>query len=548
MENKKINQPKNETDLNKLYNQMLLLGSNNNNSIDESMHDSVERNINKLKDSYGNSVLGIGNKDKIDDFSEYSFDNNSLNWFLWLALYNESWVFRRVIDKPSQDMIRPGISLIGNCDFEKVYETLDLLKPDLIDLIKWGKLFGGSVMVLLFKGISFDKMEEPMTWDMVKGCKTIKAYVTDRWFGVSPSYDEVVTNLSNEDFGKPVYYTIQFNDGTHHRIHHSWIIRYENRNAPNLVKSGQLQGWGYAEGSHILHELNRDEKLKTSIQSLVDKSLIEIIHMAGMRGVFMGADKGNEEQLRKRLEMVNWARNFNSITLLDKDDTYEQHNFSGLNGLSDILQQNMWQIAAAVEMQGVLFGDLSNGFSRDDSALERYDEKILNDCDTYLRKPLAKLINILFHVYQVTDKETMKIAKPKFLFNSIIAEKKNETLMNELSSLVELCGNLVEQNVITTEQEAKAISEYLNTRSINFEFLKTNTALLKQKEENGENDEFGMDNDEFDMDIGSNRLSRGEERKPMGKLSENEMEEPRMPENAPNEPISETSKVEIEEE
>lgn len=546
-DNKKLNQPSTEADLQKLYNQMLVFGAKDN-SIDTSMHDSLERNISKLKDSYGNSVLGIGNKDHLDDFSEYSFDNNTLNWYLWLALYNESWIFRRVIDKPSQDMIRPGISLIGNSDFQKVYEQLDNMKSDFIDLIKWGKLFGGSVMVLLFKGISFDKMSEPMTWDMIKGCKAIRAYTTDRWFGVVPSYEQVVTNLSNEDFGKPVYYTIQFSDGTSHKIHHSWVIRFENRNAPNLVKNGQLQGWGYSEGSHILHELNRDEKLKTSIQSLVDKSLIEVIHMAGMRGVFMGADKGNEEQLRKRLEMVNWARNFNSITLLDKDDQYEQHNFSGLNGLSDILQQNMWQIAAAVEMQGVLFGDLSNGFSDDSDALERYDEKILNDCDTYLRKPLTKLLNILFHVYQVVDKDTMKIAKPKFVFNSIIAQQKNETLMNELSSLVDLCKNLVEQNVITVEQEAKAIREYLDTRSVNLEFLRTNNALIKQQEENESNDEFGYDNDEFGMNIGSNSLFNEREKESMGKHTSFEKKEPSEPKNAQIEPNRSSSEVKIEEE
>ena len=81
------------------------------------------------------------------------------------------------------------------------------------------------------------------------------------------------------------------------------MLRYENRTAPQLIKCGQLQGWGYAEGSHILNELSRDDQLKSAITSLVNKSLIEVVKMSGMRGVFMGADKGNEEQLTKRLEI-----------------------------------------------------------------------------------------------------------------------------------------------------------------------------------------------------------------------------------------------------
>lgn len=506
----------NKVDINKLMMQMLLNGVDQHQT--RSMNDSLEKHMTTLKDSYSNSVLGIGNADHIAQFSDYSFDNSTLNWFLWLALYNDSWVFRRVIDKPSQDMVRPGISISGNGDYSKVYHKLDELKPDIINAFKWCKLFGGSIMVLLFNGISFDKMQEPMNWDDVKNTTAIRAYVTDRWFGCSPSYDDIVTNLANYDFGKPKYYDVQFTDGTSHRIHHSWIIRFENRDAPQLVKSGQLQGWGYAEGSHLIHELERDEKLKTSIQSLIDKSLIEVIQMAGMRGIFMGADKGTEDQLRKRLEMVNWGRNFNSLTFLDKDDSYTQHQFGGLNGLSDLLQQNMWQIAAACEMQGILFGDLSNGFSTDDDALERYDEKILNDCETYYRKPMTKLLRILFHVYDVKDKDTGKIANISFTFNSIIASKKNVDKRDGLTSLVELCNQLVKANIITIEQEAKTLQEFNDTGSINFDFTDMNKKNLIEKEkylggaqESDDENDFGMGMG-GDFNIGGNEL----EKAPMG--------------------------------
>lgn len=469
----------------------------------KSMQDSVADNAAKLKDAYSNSVLGIGQADHIAQFGDYTFENSTLNWFLWLALYNESWVFRRTIDKPSQDMIRPGISLLGGDDYTKVYKQLDLMKPDLIDALKWSKLFGGSVMVLLFKGISFEEMEKPIDYKKIKGCRYIKSYVTDRWFGCSPSYDDVVSNLANEDFGKPKYYTIQFADGSSHKIHHSWILRFENRGAPQLIKTGQLQGWGYAEGAHILHELSRDEKLKASIQSLVDKSLIEVIKMSGMRGVFMGADKGNEEQLKKRLEMVNWGRNFNSLTFLDKDDDYQQHNFSGLSGLSDLLDLNMRQIAAAVEMPNVLYGDLSNGFTSDDQALERYDEKILNDDETYLRKPLTKLIKILYRVYDIKNDDG-NYTEVSFSFNSIIADKKNQNKITEFKALLELCNNLVSKKLMDPQQEASTLQEYLDTGSVNIQLTSPQSKLAKKAKEAAEETE--NEGDLGDLNIGGNQL------------------------------------------
>ena len=488
------------------------------------LQDSLDKHISKIKDSYENSVLGIGSDDHIAQFNDYTFENTTLNWYLWLALYNESWVFRRVIDKPSQDMIRPSISILGTDDYTKVYKELDYLKTDLINALKWSKLFGGSVLVLLFKGVSFEDMEKPIDYSKIKNCRYIKAYVTDRWFGCEPSYDDIVSNLSNEDFGKPKYYTIQFADGTSHRIHHSWILRFENRGAPNLIKTGMLQGWGYAEGQHLFHELSRDDKLKASMQSLIDKSLIEVIKMPGMTGLFMGADKDNSAQIKKRLEMVNWARNFNSLTFLDKDDDYTQHTFGGLSGLADLLDINMRQISAAVEMPNVLFGDLSNGFTSDDQAIERYDEKILNDCETYLRKPYTKLLRILYKVYGIDYKEV------GFTFNSIIANKKNQQKLTDINNLVETCKSLVEEKVMTSEQEAKTIREFIETGSVNFFFDKVNETQLRiQNKKNEEmknemnetangvpeepdlngipSDDLGEDNDNGDLSLGSDNLS-----------------------------------------
>lgn len=518
-----------------------------------SSENSLERHVNGIKDAFNNSVLGIGASDHIAQFNDYTFENSTLNWFLWLALYNESWVFRRTIDKPSQDMIRPSISLQGSADFSKVYKQLDLLKPDLIDAVKWSKLFGGSVMVMLFKGVSFDDMAKPIDYNKIKGCRAIRSYVTDRWFGCSPSYDDIVSNLANDDFGKPKYYDIQFADGTSHTIHHSWILRFENRGAPQLIKTGQLQGWGYAEGAHILHELSRDEKLKNSIQSLIDKSLIEVIKMPGMRGVFMGSDKGNEEQLKKRLEMVNWARNFNSLTFLDSDDSYEEHGFNGLSGLADMLDLNMRQIAAAVEMPNVLYGDLSNGFTSDDSALERYDEKILNDDETYLRKPMTKLVKMLYKVYNVVDQKG-NLMEVSFSFNSIIAEKKNQNKLQEFGQLKDACDGLVKSKLMTAEQEIASLQEYLDTGSVNIHLLvPTKQAIREVKKSNdiqggdmnanpmgGNNfdnsfdNDFGNDdfgNDEGDLNLGSSRLASRPT--PEGNVP---TEPPTSPENAPNPP------------
>ena len=321
---------------------------------EDGLHEGINRIIDSanqstiVNDAYGNSLASVGTDDKVKSFSTYGFDNSTLNWPLWLALYNDSWVFRRAIDKPAQDEVNCGIILNGEDDFAPIYKTYDRYKFDLIQLLQWGALFGGSVGIMMFDGIPDDKMAEPLNRKLIRGRK-MRIYVTDRWYGVQGS-EELVDNMRDMDFGKPKYYNISFPDGRMYKVHHSYVLRYEHRTAPKLIKCGQLQGWGYAEGSHILNELSRDDQLKASITSLINKSLIEVVKMSGMRGVFMGADKGNEQQLEKRLEMVTWARTYNSLTFLDKDDEYIMNQLSNISGLSQLLETNMWLVAAALEM------------------------------------------------------------------------------------------------------------------------------------------------------------------------------------------------------
>ena len=416
-----------------------------------------------LQDSYGNSLLAIGNNNKTDAFSNYTFTNDTLNWPLWLALYNDSWVFARAIDKPAQDCVKCGITIQGNVDKEKVQKSLKPYRDDLIQLFTWGRLFGGSLAVAMFDNFKDEDYEKPLSINMSKlrKTKTMKFYVVDRWYGVAPDYNKVVTKMSSEDYGKPKFYNITMADGKTYRYHHDYIIRYEHRIAPKLVKNGMLQGWGYSEGSHILNELARDEKLKSSIQSLVDKSLIEVIKMSGMRGVFMGADKQNEEQLTKRLEMVNWGRNFNSLTFLDKDDDYQEHGFSGLGGLSDLLEKNMWMIAAALEMQGVLFGDLKGGMVADITALERYDEVIQGICESYCRTCYSKLLKLIYAINGITE-------KPEFTFNSLLMKKQDQDRIDSLKNFTELCKTLLDCGVLNTKLFAKAIQNYSNKGEVDF--------------------------------------------------------------------------------
>lgn len=415
-----------------------------------------------VKDAFGNSLLSVGNDDKIQKFNTYGFSNNSLNYPLWLALYNDSWVFRKAIDKPAQDQVKCGVILKGTNDKSKVYAQYRKDKTSLTNLLKWGALFGGSIGVMMYDNLKDEDYQNPMDSNKLKQAKTQSLYITDRWFGVAQVGSDTVEEMESLDFGKPKMYEVMFADGHTIKVHHDYILRYEHRDAPKFIKTGVLQGWGYAEGSHILAELARDDKLKTSITSLIDKALIEVIQMPGMRGLYMGAASEEEEkQLMQRVEMVNWARNFNSLTLLDKDDTYTQNQLTAISGLAELMSQNFWLVAAAVDMPGILFGDLKSGLSSDADALERYADVIHDRCDDLYRPVLTKYLKTQYIRFGITD-------TVEFEFDSLIKNKQDEKRMDGLKHYQELLSGMLQDGVIDAKRYAQSMADYTTKGVIDF--------------------------------------------------------------------------------
>lgn len=162
----------------------------------------------------------------------------------------------------------------------------------------------------------------------------------------------------------------------------------------------------------------------------------------------MGSDQDNERQLTQRLEMVNWGRNFNSLTFLDKDDEYQQNEFSGLSGLSDLMDKNMETISAALDMTGVLFGDMSGGFSPDNFALVRYDTTIRNRAESYFRPILEKLLKVLKVKNDIE-------AEIEFEFDTMIQVK--EDSLDKMSKVVSIFSSMISDGYMSAGNAAREI-------------------------------------------------------------------------------------------
>ena len=166
----------------------------------------VGRRTQRFADGVSNALLRIGpNTQNTFQKTRYipefkSMERNQLEW-----AYQGSWICGLAVDIIAEDMTREGVDIKANDPsvVDKINTQMDDLGVwnSLCDAIKWSRLYGGSIAVMLIDG---DDMSTPLGKIRPGSFKGL--CVLDRW-QIDPTLGSTVQTLG-ADFGKPEYYTI----------------------------------------------------------------------------------------------------------------------------------------------------------------------------------------------------------------------------------------------------------------------------------------------------------------------------------------------------
>jgi phage-related protein (TIGR01555 family) len=497
----------------------------------------------KAQDTYDNSELLLGRTDTFSAFDTYTITGLLYNWYLWTALYMSSWVFARAIDKPASDMIRNGWKV--KIDFKnsqtleskregnkvvvkKVDKSADVYSTfykkqkhfiqDLIHANKLARLYGGSVAGLIISGEKESDYEKPLTY--IKEDAKLRLIVADRWQNVIPS-PTMVKDPTDPDWNTPDYYIIRTDLGDSYRLHHSRCLRFTNGTAPTLIQR-MLIGWGIPLGVRIYNEVNRDEKMKNMITSLLAKQSLEIIQTAGMRAYANGTlTQEQEARLDSKLELINRYRHFNSILFLDKDDVYTRQEGSSVGTLAQLMDSNSRFVAGAIPMpQVLLYGDQQKGLSGnavDDMRL--YEDDLMSQRHEKMLNQITKLSKWILMQMQV-DFEDIEIS-----FNSSISYTVDE-LIDKSKARVELYNSLkglgIYDEIMIAQELRDSQDELIFGTALTEEKMeelreKFQPKIDKENEETQEEGESDSQEDEnFDFpDLNEGETIGGEEEIPL---------------------------------
>jgi phage-related protein (TIGR01555 family) len=436
-------------------------------------------------DSFQNLMAGLGiQTDNLSSGATYGFNPVTRQRLMMEWIHRGSWLGGVAVDLVADDMTRAGVTMKGSLkpdQEEAITEEIIRLKlwSRISQTIKWSRLYGGSIGVMLIDGQdpSTPFKIERVTNDQFKGM-----LVLDRW-QVEPSLEEVITELG-PDLGLPKYYKINMSARAYRgkKVHHTRCLRLLGVELPDQQAATENM-WGISIYERLYDRMVAFDSATQGAAQLVYKAYLRTYSIEGLRTIAAAGGKA-EQGMIKYLDMMRRFQSAEGITLLDSKDKFEGHVHQAFSGLGEVLMQFGQQLSGALQIPLVrLFGQSPAGLnSTGESDLRTYYDGILQNQTRDLLIPmtlmyrataqslgikLPKGFGISFKsLWQLTDKERSDVTQTtaeaiKGAYESGLIQK--DTALKELRTMSETTGifsTITDEDIEDAEgEEAPQISQ-----------------------------------------------------------------------------------------
>jgi uncharacterized protein len=359
---------------------------------------SAERVGNLTVDSVSNFVarLGISQPNLLSGTSYTFTPITRLNQLMEWA-YRGSWVVGAAVDIPADDMTRTGIEITGEtnpADIQELNTAINSLCmwQSMNEEIKWSRLYGGAIMVMMIDG---QRLDAPLIPERVPEGGLRGFVVLDRWM-LQPSYNDLITDYG-PDFGMPQFYDVvtysPFMQGE--RIHYSRVMRMDGLTLPYRQRLAE-NGWGMSVIERLYDRLLAFDSGTMGAAQLLFKAYLRTYKAKNFRAlVSMGGDA--HEHFMRAMDLMRMLQASEGLTVIDAEDEFETHTYT-FAGLSETLLMLGQQLSGALGIPLVrLFGQSPVGLnSTGDSDWELYESLINATQELRVRRPLTWILRVLW--------------------------------------------------------------------------------------------------------------------------------------------------------
>ena len=349
-------------------------------------------------DGVNNPLLRVGDLTRNTfNATAYAPEFRTLNRQQIEWAYQTSWLCQIAVDIVAQDMTREGIDITGHDPVlaQKLGEVLDDYRvwDSVSDAIKWARLYGGSIAVMLIDG---DDMSLPLR-DVPKGSFRGLA-VFDRWQLDQTNGQEDLCQELGPNFGKPLFYRpspaaseIRF---AQDRIHSSRVLRFEGRRLPYFLRQS-YQGWGGSVLEPVWQKIQAFDLATQSAAQLLSKAYLRYYKVPGLADIMTNSLA--REGFLKQMDAMREFQSVEGLTIGDKEDDFQVFNYT-FTGIPEILLQLGQQVSGAFGIPLVrLFGQSPTGMNATgESDIRTYYDSVRQKQDSDLRSGMKRLLRVIY--------------------------------------------------------------------------------------------------------------------------------------------------------
>lgn len=432
------------------------------------------------EDSFTNFLAKLGaNTQNLQGYGHYSLSPfvSRLRTDLE-ASYRSSWLVGQVVDTVAEDMTREGVTINSKLppgDVKLIQSTFTDLSiwHELANTIKWARLYGGAIAVILTEGADYEK---PLNVNAVGKGRFKGLVVFDRWM-LDPSFGDLVTEIG-PSMGKPKYYSVLpgMPALSGQRVHYSRIIRFDGIELPYYQRLTENL-WGLSVVERMYDRLMAFDSATQGASQLLHKAHLRTIQVKGFREA-LALGGATESAVVKQFNYIRMLQTLEGLTVLDGDDSFQVHPYS-FSGISDVLMQFGEQISGATGIPLVrLFGQSPAGLSSTgESDLRNYYDHINKLQESQMRAPLVKLFDVI-------GRSVLGKALPKdfeFEFNSLWQlsdTEKGQIASTDATAIAAAYGaGLITKNIAMKEllQNSRITGRFTNITEEDIENAKEET-------------------------------------------------------------------------
>lgn len=440
-------------------------------------------------DSFQNFLTrtGIG-AGSLMDGSSYGFNPITRNRQLLERIYRGSWIAGAVIDSVAEDMTREGVEINGEDDPKKLKELGEAASalqiwPKLSETIKWGRLYGGAIGVLMIDG---QDSATQLRLDRVGKGQFRGILPLDRWM-LQPTFSDLVTELG-PDLGKPRSYDVIADSAGIKRmnVHYTRCVRMEGVALPwNQRITENL--WGQSVIERLFDRLVAFDSTTNGAAQLVHKAHLRTYKVKDLRDI-IAAGGPALDGLVKQINMIRAFQTNEGMTLMDLEDEFDAHQYT-FSGLDNLLMQFGQQLSGATGIPLVrLFGQSPAGLNATgESDLRNYYDNIKQKQETDLRPDIKKIYEILYRstfgsepskefevvfrsLWQMSDEQKADVTQKNTTAICTAYEKQlidRATGLRELKQLADTTGafsNITDEAITEAENDPAPTPEALGLK------------------------------------------------------------------------------------